>query len=458
MQPLRHAGAKAARLLLVGILTTLALLGLAGTADAHPFGAPPAARVKAHGKTAEVIWSAAKDDLAVLRKEAHAADESQAHYLGSHIRLSQDGRPCSLHHADTAHLVQDGARLRYLCPQRVTTLAVTITALNDVDPKYRTISVTPSGSGGLHTAEEPTHTLTLAPSGSGASGAAAGPRGPFSVWTTDLSGLLAHRVVLPLALLVAAAVGAFHACAPGHGKTLAAGFLVGGRGRARDAVWLGVIVAVMHTASVAALAVAWWLAADNAPDIAELTGWLQLIAALVVVAVGLGLLRRHRNNLNNRTHTHGHGHDHDGHGHGHGHDGHGHGHGHHHGHDHSHSHSHAHLLPGTSLLTWRGIALLGTSGGLLPSPSAFLVLLSGLLTGQVGAAVLMVAAFGLGMALTLTGVGLVVLRGRDALLTRATNSPKLRAWTLRAPVIGASAVVLGGGLASALALTRVLAP
>ncbi|BCK73009.1 hypothetical protein Srufu_069620 [Streptomyces libani subsp. rufus] len=446
MQSLRHAGAKAARPLLVGILTTLALLGLAGTADAHPFGAPPAARVTAHGKTAEVIWSAAKDDLAVLRKEAHAADESEAHYLGSHIRLSQDARPCSLHHADTAHLVQDGARLRYLCARQVTTLAVTITALNDVDPKYRTISVTPSGSGGLHTAQEPTHTLTLAPSGSGASGAAAGPQGPFSVWTTDLSGLLAHRVVLPVALLVAAAVGAFHACAPGHGKTLAAGFLVGGRGRARDAVWLGVIVAVMHTASVAALALAWWLAADNAPDIAELTGWLQLIAALVVVAVGLGLLRRH---LSNRTHTHGHGHD----GHGHSHSP-GHGHGHHHGHGHSHSH----LLPGTSLLTWRGIALLGTSGGLLPSPSAFLVLLSGLLTGQVGAAVLMVAAFGLGMALTLTGVGLVVLRGRDALLTRATNSPKLRAWTLRAPVIGASAVVLGGGLASALALTRVLAP
>ncbi|MFI0713369.1 hypothetical protein ACH4SK_22490 [Streptomyces inhibens] len=452
MHTLSRVCSKAARPVLVGVLTTLALLGLAGTADAHPFGTPPAARIKAHGKTVEVIWSAAKDDLAVLGKEAHAADESEARYLGSHIRLSQDGRPCPLHHADTAQLVQDGARLRYLCPRQVTTLAVTITALNDVDPKYRTISVTPSGSGGLHTAEEPTRTLTLAPSGSGNSGAVAGPQGPFSVWTTDLSALLAHRVVLPLALLVAAAVGAFHACAPGHGKTLAAGFLIGGRGRARDAVWLGVIVAVMHTASVAALALAWWLAADNAPDIAALTGWLQLIAALVVVAVGLGLLRRH---LGNQRHTHGHGH---GHHHSHGH-GHTHGHGHHHSHggDHSHSHSHPHPVPGTSLLTWRGIALLGTSGGLLPSPSAFLVLLSGLLTGRVGTAVLMVAAFGLGMALTLTGVGLAVLRGRDALLTRATNSPKLRAWTLRAPVIAASTVVLGGGLASVLALTRVLA-
>ncbi|WP_241746295.1 sulfite exporter TauE/SafE family protein [Streptomyces lydicus] len=234
---------------------------------------------------------------------------------------------------------------------------------------------------------------------------------------------------------MAAAVGAFHACAPGHGKTLAAGFLLGGRGRARDAVWLGVIVAVMHTASVAALAVAWWLAADNAPDIAAVTGWLQLIAALVVVCVGIGLLRRHVG-----SRDHGHHHDHD------------------HSHRHGHSHSPPHPLPGTSLLTWRGIALLGTSGGLLPSPSAFLVLLSGLLTGRVGAAMLMVAAFGLGMALTLTGVGLVALRGRDALLTRAINSPKLRGWTLRAPVIAASTVVLGGALASVLALTRVLAP
>ncbi|MGY5124223.1 hypothetical protein [Streptomyces nigrescens] len=437
MHTLSHACSKAARPLLVGVLTTLALLGLAGTADAHPFGTPPAARIEAHGKTVEVIWSAAKDDLAVLRKETHAADESEARYLGSHVRLSQDGRPCPLQHADTAHLVQDGARLRYLCPQQVTTLAVTITALNDVDPRYRTISVAQLGSGGLHTATEPTHTLTLAPSGSGNSDAAARPQGPFSVWTTDLSGLLRHRVVLPLALLIAAAVGAFHACAPGHGKTLAAGFLLGGRGRARDAVWLGVIVAVMHTASVAALALAWWFATANAPDIAAVTGWLQLIAALVVVCVGVGLLRRH---LGSRDHGHHHGHGHD------------------HSHRHGHSHSPPHPLPGTSLLTWRGIALLGTSGGLLPSPSAFLVLLSGLLTGRVGAAMLMVAAFGLGMALTLTGVGLAALRARDALLTRAINSPKLHGWTLRAPVIAASTVVLGGSLASVLALTRILAP
>ncbi|MCW3839574.1 hypothetical protein ONA70_05640 [Micromonospora yasonensis] len=424
-----HHCSNLARLLLVGALTALALLGLPGTADAHPFGTPPVAGITADGKAVVVIWSATEDDLAVLRTKSGAAGTSEAQYLGSHIRLSQDGQPCPLDHADTARLGQDGARLRYRCPNPVTAIAVTITALNDVDPRYRTISITESGSGGLHTASEPTRRLTLSPPAGGNSVVSDRRKGPFSIWTTDLSGLLEHRVVLPLALLVAALVGAFHACAPGHGKTLAASFLVAGRGRVRDAVWLGIIVAVMHTASVTALAVGWWLAAENAPDIAALTGWLQLIAALVVLGVGVGLLWRH---LGNRGHAH--------------------------GHNHGHGHRHSHPVPGESLLSWRGLVLLGTSGGLLPSPSAFLVLLSGLLTGRVWAAVLMVTAFGGGMALALTGVGLIVLRGRDALLTRAADSAKLRRWTRRAPILASSAVVLGGSLAAVLAAGRMLVP
>ncbi|MFI6982972.1 hypothetical protein ACIBSV_30800 [Embleya sp. NPDC050154] len=203
----------------------------------------------------------------------------------------------------------------------------------------------------------------------------------------------------------------------------------------------------MHTASVAALAVGWWLAAESAPDVAALTSRLQLIAALVVVGVGVNLLRRHRSTL---THRHGHDHTH-GHSHSHSHkDGHGHG--------HTHGHGHSHVVPTASLLTRRGLVPLGTSGGLPPSPSAFLVLLSGLLTGRFGVALLMVAAFGVGMALTLTGVGPAVLRGRDALLAQASKSAKLRAWTLRLPVAAASAVAAGGAVASAMAAGHVLAP
>ncbi|MFE2094624.1 hypothetical protein [Streptomyces sp. NPDC059460] len=433
MHTLRTTRTHAARLVLIGLAAVLAVLGAAGTAEAHPFGTPPVAQVRAEGRTVEVTWSAQRNDLDVMHQ---AARGDEAAYLGSHITVLQDGRACRLGAVDTARLASKGAVIHYTCPEPVDTVALTITALIDVNPAYRTISVTKKGGGGLHTASEPTLTLALAGAGSSAATASTGPT---SVWTTDLAALLDHGVVLPLALLVSAAVGAFHACAPGHGKSLAAGYLVGGQGRARDAVWLGAVVAVMHTASVAVLAVGWWLVAQHAPDVAAVTNWLQLIAALVVVAVGVGLLRRH---LINRKHGHSHGHHH--------------GHDHEHGHDHHHGHSH-HVPTSTSLLTWRGILLIGTSGGLLPSPSAFLVLLTGLLTGQVGAAIALVAAFGAGMALTLTGVGLAVLRGRDAFLARASTSPVLRTWSTRVPIVAAWAVVTGGTVASAVAVGRVLA-
>ncbi|MFF2506565.1 hypothetical protein ACFVTY_24750 [Streptomyces sp. NPDC058067] len=433
MHTLRTTCRHAARLLLIGLAAALALLSASGSAEAHPFGTPPVARVKAEGRTVEIIWSAQRNDLAVLHRASGGDDGA---YLGSHVTVRQNGRECRLGTVDILHLSSKGALIRYTCPEAVDTVDLTITALTDINQAYRTISVTEKGGGGLHTASDPT--LTLAVGGAGGSGATTATTAS-GIWTTDLAALLDHGAVLPLALLVAAAVGAFHACAPGHGKSLAAGYLVGGRGRARDAVWLGAIVAIMHTASVALLAVGWWLAAQHAPDVGAVTNWLQLIAALVVLTVGISLLRRH---LINRKHGRGHGHHHD----------------HTHGHGHDHHHEHSHDIPtSTSLLTWRGILLLGTSGGLLPSPSAFLVLLSGLLTGRVGAAIAMVVAFGVGMALTLTGVGLAVLRGRDAFLSRAANSPALRTWSTLVPVVAAWAVVIGGTVASAVAAGRVLA-
>ncbi|MCX4985424.1 hypothetical protein [Streptomyces sp. NBC_00572] len=418
-------------LLLTAVLALL--YGSAGTAQAHPFGTPPVVKVEAADTAVDVTWSAERDDVAVLEKRS---DGDTAGYLRTHIAVRQDGRACRVDRAT-------GLTVRLVCPRPVDRIDLTVTALTDVNPAYRTLSVTDTGSGGLHTAKEPTRTLTLT-AGAAASGAGAGTSASsWWSWTTDLPSLLDHGAAVPMALLVAAAVGVLHACAPGHGKSLAAGYLVAGRGRPRDAVWLGGIVAVMHTFSVTVLAVGWWLTANSTPDIAALTGWLQLIAALVVAGVGVALLRRH---LRHGKHDH-----------------------HHHHHDHDHGEAgehgegagdgHSHHIPDApSLLTWRGLLLLGTSGGLLPSPSAFLVLLTGLLTGKVALALAMVAAFGLGMALTLTGVGLVVLRGRDALLDRVSQSPALRAWTLRVPLFAASAVVAGGTAASAVAASRLLAP
>ncbi|MFD3941919.1 hypothetical protein [Streptomyces sp. NPDC058579] len=409
-------------LLLLTAVSAL-LFGSAGTAQAHPFGTPPVVKIVAAGTAVEATWSAQPDDVAVLKEQAGG---DPAGYLRRHLVVRQDGRACPVDRAE-------GMTVHFACPRPADRIELTVTVLTDVDAAYRTLSVTGSGAGGLHTADEPTRSVVLTgtAAGSGVSGVSAWS------WTTDLTSLLDHDAALPLALLVSAAVGALHACAPGHGKSLAAGYLVAGRGRARDAVWLGGIVAVMHTLSVAALAVGWWLAANSTPDIAALTGWLQLLAALVVAGVGVSLLRRH---------LRGHG----GHGHQHHHDG--------ESHTHTHDHGHSHHIPDApSLLTWRGVLLLGTSGGLLPSPSAFLVLLTGLLTGKVGTALVLVGAFGLGMALTLTGVGLVVLRGRDALLARVSGSAALRRWSLRVPVVAASAVVAGGTVASAVAAGQLLA-
>ncbi|MEU3920118.1 hypothetical protein [Streptomyces sp. NPDC029004] len=412
------------RSLRTGVLLVLTavpalLFGSAGTAQAHPFGTPPVVRVEAKGSAVDAAWSAQKDDVAVLTKESGG---DVTGYLRSHIVVRQDGSPCRVEGAG-------GMTLHFVCPRPVDRIALTVTALTDINPAYRTLSVTDLGGGGLHTAKEPTRELSLTSAGGGSNSSASD-----GSWTTDLASLLDRGPALPVALLLSAAVGALHACAPGHGKSLAAGYLVGAGGRPRDAVWLGGIVAVMHTLSVAVLAVGWWLAAKSTPDMAAVTGWLQLIAALVVAGVGVSLLRKH---LRRRTHHHHHDH----------------------GHGHGHDHGHSHEIPdAASLLTWRGLVLLGASGGLLPSPSAFLVLLTGLLTGKVGIALAMVAAFGAGMALTLTGVGLIVLRGRDALLDRVSRSPALRTWTSRVPLFAASAVVAGGTVASALAAGQLLAP
>lgn len=236
-----------------------------------------------------------------------------------------------------------------------------------------------------------------------------------------LVGLFDQGAFLPWALPVAVLLGAAHAVAPGHGKTLAAAYLVGGRGRPHDALLLGLTVAGMHTASVLLLGTGWFLLAGAAPDVEALTRWLQLAAALLVVAVGGVLVRRH---VRRRSPGH-------------------------------HHHHHHHEPSAGSLLTRRGLVTLGTSGGLLPSPAAFLVLVSGLFTGRALAAGLLVAAFGLGMALTLGGVGWAVLRSRDSLLHRLSGR-RARLWAGRVPLVAAGLVLSGGTVLAVLATAQLV--
>jgi len=246
-------------------------------------------------------------------------------------------------------------------------------------------------------------------------GAVPGGVAPELAAIIDAGGL--EPGVLLLSLLVAVGLGAAHALSPGHGKTIMAAYLVGTRGTARHAIGLGLTVTVSHTLGVLALAGVTLLAADLLPP-DRLYPVLGVASGALVIVIGGSLLwSRARVLLADRSRARVHGHDHaDAHDHGHTHDhkpehssGHDHGSRQDHGHSHGeHGHSHA-PAPGTTL-SWKSLFALGLSGGLVPSASALILLLGSISAGRVGYGIVLVVAFGAGMALVLAGVGLALVR------------------------------------------------
>lgn len=201
--------------------------------------------------------------------------------------------------------------------------------------------------------------------------------------------------------------GAMHAISPGHGKTIVGAYLVGARATAQQAVFLGLTTTITHTIGVFALGlVALFASQYILPE--QLYPWLSCLSGLMVVAIGVNLFisRMRSTQLLKRSHL-GHSHAEQHHHHDHHHD--------HHDHDHGHSHeTHSHLPPGAdgSPVTWRSLLILGISGGLVPCPSALVVLLSSIALGRVGFGLVLVLAFSLGLAGVLTALGLLLVRAR----------------------------------------------
>ena len=194
---------------------------------------------------------------------------------------------------------------------------------------------------------------------------------------------------LLLALAIAAFWGAAHALTPGHGKAMVAAYLVGTKGRPRDAFLLGGTVTVTHTAGVFALGfVTLGLSAFIVPE--QLYPWLTLVSGVLVVVVGASVLRQR---LRSRAHHHDHHHD--------------------HGHDHDHfEHADAHDDHHDDELTSKGILGVGVAAGLLPCPSALVVLLSAIALHRIGLGLALIVAFSLGLAATITAIGLVAVLAR----------------------------------------------
>ena len=208
-----------------------------------------------------------------------------------------------------------------------------------------------------------------------------------------------------LAMLGSFVWGAMHAMSPGHGKTIVGAYLVGERATLQHAVFLGLTTTITHTIGVFALGLVTLFASQYIlPE--QLYPWLSCLSGLMVVVIGLNLFisRIQTTQILKRSPV-GHSHADDHHHHDHHHD--------HHHHDHSHG-NHSHLPPDAdgSPVTWRSLLALGISGGIVPCPSALVVLLSSISLGRIGFGLVLVLAFSLGLAGVLTGLGLLLVRAR----------------------------------------------
>jgi ABC-type nickel/cobalt efflux system permease component RcnA len=273
----------------------------------------------------------------------------------------------------------------------------------------------------------------------------------------DLASLIDVQDLTPLAVLASLAVafglGVVHALSPGHGKTIMAAYLVGARGSSRQAIVLGLAVTVSHTLGVLALALI-TLAASTILPPERLYPILGVASGGLVIAIGSSLLwsrlralvasRRRpaapRFGWTSGAHSHGGGHAHD--------DAHSHAHGHEHGHRHA-------PVDANAGISRRGLIALGLSGGLVPSASALILLLGSIAAGRVGYGVVLVLGFGLGMAVVLAGIGLVIVRARS-LVDRRPSIDGLRRFTSPIQLATASLVVVLGIVLTSQALTQVL--
>jgi nickel/cobalt transporter (NicO) family protein len=267
--------------------------------------------------------------------------------------------------------------------------------VTSTDPTHRlrvyptALLSSPADRPSAHFSVSPGAGTVTAPRGDGGGQATTRDRGAGDRFGSVFERAAAGQGVLALLLLAAFGWGAVHALSPGHGKAMVAAYLVGTRGTARHAVGLGMTVTITHTIGVFALGVvALALSAYVLPE--QLYPWLNLVSGLLVLGVGASVVRSRVRHARAHTQSHAHHHDHD------------HDHGHTHDHEHGHTHDHGDLRP-------RNILAMGASAGLIPCPSALVVLLGAVAQHQIGLGLILIVAFSAGLAATLTGLGLAVV-------------------------------------------------
>jgi len=232
---------------------------------------------------------------------------------------------------------------------------------------------------------------------------------PDRVADAGFSSLIGRHHLSALVILASLAAAFFwgmaHALSPGHGKTIVAAYLVGQRGTPWHAAALGAIVTATHTIGVFALGlVTLALSAFIVPE--QLYPWLNLVSGVLVVAIGATVFR---SRFRHRGHAHGH----------------------------THHHHHEHEAPSR-----RSLVAVGVTGGLLPCPSALVVLLAAISLHRVAFGMLLIVAFRAGLALSITGIGLVAVFAKQV-FKRASFEGRL----VRLLPAASALVILAAGLA-----------
>ncbi|MGD1927725.1 MAG: nickel/cobalt transporter [Leptolyngbyaceae cyanobacterium] len=183
-------------------------------------------------------------------------------------------------------------------------------------------------------------------------------------------------VAIAAGIAIAYAFGAVHALSPGHGKTLVGAYLVGSRGTPQAALWLGLTTTVTHTLAVFILGVT-TLLASHYINLDRIYPILEAASGVAICLVGLRLLAMRLRD------------------------------GHHH---HHHAHHHHHDDPPRA--DWSSVLAIGISGGLVPCPSALVLLLSAIALHQIAYGLVLIGGFSLGLASVLTSLGLAAVYGR----------------------------------------------
>jgi nickel/cobalt transporter (NicO) family protein len=236
--------------------------------------------------------------------------------------------------------------------------------------------------------------------------------------TDPFSRLIASKEVstwiILVSLLLAFALGTVHGLSPGHGKTIVAAYLVGSRGTPRHAALLGVVVTITHVAAVFALGLIVLLASKYVmPE--SVYPWLGFVSGVMIAAIGVWQFTRRFATARTTT---------------------------------TDEHGHSHALP--DRVTLGSLVTLGISGGIVPCPSALVVLLSAIALKRVGFGLVLIVSFSMGLAAVLIAIGMTMLYARRIVERFEWKGGLITKLQLASPV---AIVLLGGIIAVQSAMT-----